>query len=63
MIAEYVETEAQRDQLAAPGCTIYQGYLYCKDMPADALPHLLNSQQEGNPSDIRDAFSVRPGSF
>lgn len=33
MIAEFVETEAQRDTLAEIGCTIYQGYLYSPAVP------------------------------
>lgn len=53
VIAEYVETEAQRDELARMGCNIYQGYLYYRDMPADALHALLVS------SPAREKESVR----
>jgi EAL domain-containing protein (putative c-di-GMP-specific phosphodiesterase class I) len=35
VIAEGVETEAQRDLLAQLGCQRYQGYLYSKAVPAD----------------------------
>jgi diguanylate cyclase (GGDEF)-like protein/PAS domain S-box-containing protein len=35
LIAEGVETEAQRDFLAGLGCDILQGYLYSKPMPFD----------------------------
>lgn len=35
VIAEYVETEAQRDLLQALGCHWYQGYLYSKPIPLD----------------------------
>ena len=43
VIAEYVETEKQRDQLLAMGCNIFQGYLYYKDMPIQALLTLLEN--------------------
>ncbi len=33
VIAEGVETEAQRDLLASQGCHAYQGYLYSKPLP------------------------------
>ena len=33
VIAEGVETEAQREFLAANGCTAYQGYLFGRPMP------------------------------
>jgi diguanylate cyclase (GGDEF)-like protein/PAS domain S-box-containing protein len=35
VIAEGVETEAQRDRLLELGCTLYQGYLYGKPAPID----------------------------
>jgi diguanylate cyclase (GGDEF)-like protein len=37
VIAEGVETEAQRDFLAAQGCHAYQGYLYSRPVPIDAF--------------------------
>ena len=37
VIAEGVETEAQRDQLAASGCHFYQGYLYSRPLPLAEL--------------------------
>lgn len=37
VIAEGVETEAQRDFLASQGCHAYQGYLFGRPMPIDAL--------------------------
>lgn len=37
VIAEGVETQAQRDTLAALGCHAYQGYLYGKPLPIDEL--------------------------
>ena len=35
VIAEGVETEAQRDFLAANGCNAYQGYLFGRPMPVE----------------------------
>ena len=48
VIAEYVETEAQRAELSRMGCKIYQGYLYYRDMPADALCELLTESCREN---------------
>lgn len=45
VIAEYVETEAQRDMLLEMGCQIFQGYLYYRDMPAAEVVELLRHQQ------------------
>ncbi len=35
VIAEGVETEAQRDFLARHGCHAYQGYLFSRPLPLD----------------------------
>ncbi len=37
VVAEGVETPAQRDWLRAAGCMLQQGYLYARPMPAEAL--------------------------
>jgi EAL domain-containing protein (putative c-di-GMP-specific phosphodiesterase class I) len=37
VIAEGVETEAQRNFLASQGCHIYQGYLFSKPLPLGEL--------------------------
>lgn len=44
VIAEYVETEKQKDILYDMGCYIYQGYLYYKDVEIEELLSLI----EGN---------------
>ncbi len=41
VIAEGVETEAQRDLLHKWGCTLFQGYLFGKPAPIEALGDLL----------------------
>lgn len=41
VIAEGVETAAQRDALAARGCREFQGYLFSKPMPEDEFSKLL----------------------
>jgi diguanylate cyclase (GGDEF)-like protein/PAS domain S-box-containing protein len=44
VIAEGVESQAQRDTLAALGCYAYQGYLFSKPLPVDAFEILARSQ-------------------
>jgi EAL domain-containing protein (putative c-di-GMP-specific phosphodiesterase class I) len=43
VIAEGVETEQQRDLLAAAGCDYVQGYLFSKPLPVDEFKALLHS--------------------
>lgn len=45
VIAEYVETEKQRDILLGMGCEIFQGYLYYKDIEIDALNDILQKEK------------------
>ncbi len=47
VIAEGVETEAQRAYLESLGCTHYQGYLFGKAMTADQLSQLAKSKSTG----------------
>ncbi len=42
VIAEGVETEAQRDFLAACGCNAYQGYLYSRPLPLAQFDEFVN---------------------
>ena len=44
IIAEGVETDAQRAYLRATGCDQMQGYLYSKPLPAAALEALLQAR-------------------
>lgn len=46
VIAEYVETAAQRDMLDEMGCHVFQGYLYYKDLPIEQLVELVQKQKE-----------------
>ncbi|RKE37826.1 PAS domain S-box-containing protein/diguanylate cyclase (GGDEF)-like protein [Paraburkholderia sp. BL23I1N1] len=42
VIAEGVETEAQRDFLAVAGCHAYQGFLFCKPLPIQGFEQFVN---------------------
>ena len=41
VIAEGVETEAQRDFLFANGCRVYQGFLFSRPVPVAEFEKLL----------------------
>jgi EAL domain-containing protein (putative c-di-GMP-specific phosphodiesterase class I) len=43
VLAEGVETEAQRDFLETAGCQVFQGYLHGRPMPAADLMQLIRS--------------------
>lgn len=45
VIAEGVETEAQRDHLRDLGCRLAQGYFFARPMPADDFGALLRSER------------------
>jgi diguanylate cyclase (GGDEF)-like protein/PAS domain S-box-containing protein len=45
VIAEGVETQAQRDFLHVNGCNLYQGYLFSKPMPIDEFEAFLGSEE------------------
>ncbi|OAJ57347.1 diguanylate phosphodiesterase [Paraburkholderia ginsengiterrae] len=42
VIAEGVETEAQRDFLAAAGCYAYQGFYFCRPLPIEGFEAMLS---------------------
>ena len=44
MIAEGVETEAQRAFLEQHGCTLWQGYLFSRPVPIEALERSLHGR-------------------
>jgi EAL domain-containing protein (putative c-di-GMP-specific phosphodiesterase class I) len=43
IIAEFVETEEQRDMLAQLGCEEFQGYLFSKPLPPEDFLGFLQS--------------------
>ncbi|MGH8831057.1 MAG: EAL domain-containing protein [Polaromonas sp.] len=43
VVAEGVETEAQRDFLSRHGCECYQGNLFCKPLPIDELEDFMKT--------------------
>lgn len=47
VVAEGVETEAQRDLLSGLGCDLMQGYLFSRAVTADRLTELLTSGAKG----------------
>jgi EAL domain-containing protein (putative c-di-GMP-specific phosphodiesterase class I) len=46
VIAEGVETEAQRNFLMAQGCNAFQGYLIARPVPRAAFEALLAGQSD-----------------
>ncbi|MBK1718212.1 EAL domain-containing protein [Thiocystis violacea] len=47
VLAEGVETSAQCDFLRAAGCDVYQGFLFSRAIPADAISRLRAGLQHG----------------
>ncbi|WP_348028518.1 EAL domain-containing protein [Rhodoferax sp.] len=50
VVAEFVETTAQRDLLQALGCDFFQGWLYSPAMPADQIPAYLDAWHTATPT-------------
>ncbi|WP_341721139.1 bifunctional diguanylate cyclase/phosphodiesterase [Micromonospora sp. FIMYZ51] len=53
VVAEGVETAAQRSALVELGCTAAQGYHFFKPMPADKIAAVLNSLTRQTPHNVR----------
>ncbi|WP_245904557.1 sensor domain-containing phosphodiesterase [Billgrantia lactosivorans] len=59
VVAEGIEQAEQRDFLAAHGCDIFQGYLFARPMPLEALQEYLQQRaDEAGPGDGRPAKAV-----
>jgi len=52
VIAEGVETQAQRNTLYAMGCVLYQGYLFSKPLPIEELESYLLSNAQDYEGDL-----------
>ncbi|WP_301548056.1 bifunctional diguanylate cyclase/phosphodiesterase [Micromonospora sp. C95] len=52
VVAEGVETAAQRSALAELGCTAAQGYHFFKPMPADKIAAVLGSLRDTAPTNV-----------
>ncbi|WP_203991641.1 putative bifunctional diguanylate cyclase/phosphodiesterase [Micromonospora lutea] len=52
VVAEGVETAAQRSALVELGCTAAQGYHFFKPMPADKIAAVLGSLRDSAPSNV-----------
>jgi diguanylate cyclase (GGDEF)-like protein/PAS domain S-box-containing protein len=52
VIAEGVETVAQRDFLVSIGCNIFQGYLYSEPLAADAFEVFVSNHQEAERAQV-----------
>ncbi|AEB42993.1 putative bifunctional diguanylate cyclase/phosphodiesterase [Micromonospora maris] len=52
VVAEGVETAAQRSALTELGCTAAQGYHFFKPMPADKIAAVLNSLARQTPTNV-----------
>jgi len=65
VVAEGVETDAQRDFLEALGCTTMQGFLLARPMPGAAIAELVRAAagRHGSAAVPRDAgaFDLEPG--
>jgi EAL domain-containing protein (putative c-di-GMP-specific phosphodiesterase class I) len=46
VMAEGVETEAQREFLASLGCHAFQGYLFSRPVPAEDFERILLQEEE-----------------
>jgi EAL domain-containing protein (putative c-di-GMP-specific phosphodiesterase class I) len=46
VLAEGVETEAQREFLVQQGCNAYQGYLFSRPLPVAELEAYFDRQQQ-----------------
>jgi len=56
VVAEGVETEAQRDQLVALGCDELQGHLFAKPMTAASLALWADTDDDGDDAMFRPSL-------
>ncbi|WP_168991490.1 bifunctional diguanylate cyclase/phosphodiesterase [Paraburkholderia sp. UYCP14C] len=63
VIAEGVETQAQRDFLENHGCLMYQGYLYSPPLPPRDFVRWVDTQRQRMPIDLSGAGCRLPIGF
>ena len=61
VIAEGIEREVQNDFLSIQGCSVGQGYLYSRPVPAESVPTLLEHFQRMGGRAIMNAYDTIPG--
>ena len=47
VVAEGIETEAERDLATSAGCNLGQGFLYARPLPVDQVPEWLAQERDG----------------
>ena len=63
VVAEGIETAAERDFLAAAHCAMGQGYLFARPMPADQFEAFLAARATGRVVATEDVAADRAGVF
>jgi diguanylate cyclase (GGDEF)-like protein len=63
VVAEGVETESQRDALAAAGCTLMQGFLFARPLPAAELEEFLRTCEKAGAPETAPRPGPDPGSL
>jgi EAL domain-containing protein (putative c-di-GMP-specific phosphodiesterase class I) len=63
VVAEGVETESQRDALAAAGCNLMQGFLFARPRPAAELEEFLRTCEKAGAPETAPCSGPDPGTL